>query len=174
MQRPSKSVSRTDRRGNANGTRAAPPSTRCGALHRARGAEPRNPPDVGAIGCGFQPSLLALAVLLALGVLLTPSPGRSQLAPASMDVHWNKGAPNAPKLTASCSGAPVQHANIHSAGEPLHDLRGAFPVPPDWIREGFVGAVLVAFAWILILYIRRRKRGRQTDRNVGASAYVQR
>src|SRR6266568_4457044 len=37
---------------------------------------------------------ILLIVLLALGMLLTSSPGWSQLVPGSMDIHWNEGAPN--------------------------------------------------------------------------------
>ena len=47
---------------------------------------------------GLAPMIYTL--LLALGMLLTPSPARSQLVPGSMDVHWNEGASDCSKSSA--------------------------------------------------------------------------
>jgi len=44
------------------------------------------------------------STLLAVGLLLTSSPARSQLVPGSMEVHWNEGAPDC----ARSSQPPIQ------------------------------------------------------------------
>ena len=79
---------------------------------------------------------LSLFALLAFAARSRPRTAWSQLAPGSMDVHWNEGS-------ADCAKNPQpplqQHQynprDIHSSRESLHDFRGAFHVPSDRINE---------------------------------------
>lgn len=83
---------------------------------------------------------LVLIRLAALGLLLTSSPGWSQLAPGSMDVHWNEGAPDC----ASNSQPPLQ---VHQYNVRTFLLRenpcATFEAPFVYLLIGSTKALLI-------------------------------
>jgi glyoxylase-like metal-dependent hydrolase (beta-lactamase superfamily II) len=90
----------------------------------------------GRIACNLQ----MLCALLALGILLTASPGWSQLVPGSLDVHWNEGASN---CTAS-SRSPLQVHQYNSRTFILReDLCATFEAPFMYLLIGSTKALLI-------------------------------
>jgi hydroxyacylglutathione hydrolase len=83
---------------------------------------------------------LTLVVLLALGTLLTSSPGWSQLVPGSMDVHWNEGAPN-------CANNPQPPLQVHQYNARTFILRenlcSTFEAPFMYLLIGATKALLI-------------------------------
>ncbi len=83
---------------------------------------------------------LRYLVLLVLGILLTPSSGWSQLVPGSMEVHWNKGAPN-------CSKNPQPPLQVHQYNIRTFILRenlcSTFEAPLMYLLIGSNRAMLI-------------------------------
>ena len=83
---------------------------------------------------------LALGVLLAFGMLLTSPPGWPQLAPGSMDVHWNEGAPD-------CANSPQPPLQVHQYNAGTFILRenlcSTFEAPLMYLLIGSTKALLI-------------------------------
>ncbi len=79
------------------------------------------------------------AVLL-LGMLLTASPAWSQLAPGSMDVHWNEGAQD-------CKSSPQAPLEVHAYNQKTFILRenlcDTFEAPFMYLLIGATRALLI-------------------------------
>lgn len=83
---------------------------------------------------------LMLPVLLALGMLFTPSHVWSQLAPGSMDVHWSEGARN-------CATNPPPPLQVHQYNGQTFILReslcATFEAPFMYLLVGSAKALLI-------------------------------
>ena len=81
-----------------------------------------------------------LCALLALGMPLTTSLARSQLAPGSMDVHWNEGAED-------CKASPQRPIEVHSYNQGTSILRenlcASFEAPFMYLLVGSTKALLI-------------------------------
>jgi glyoxylase-like metal-dependent hydrolase (beta-lactamase superfamily II) len=83
---------------------------------------------------------LIVFVLLALGVLLMPVPGRSQLMAGSMDVHWNEGVSNC----ANDSQPPLQVHRYNTRTFILREsLCATFEAPFIYLLIGSTKAILI-------------------------------
>jgi hypothetical protein len=83
---------------------------------------PKNHPAASLVdrALSIQPMLYTL---LAVWMLLTASPARSEPVSGSMDVHWKRGRTELRhELTTASAGASVQRPYIHSSAEPLHHV----------------------------------------------------
>jgi hydroxyacylglutathione hydrolase len=85
-------------------------------------------------------SRLAVFVLLALAVALTSPPGWSQLAPGSMDIHWNEGSRN-------CANDPPPPLEEHQYNTRTFILRenlcATFEAPFMYLLIGSTKALLI-------------------------------
>src|SRR5579863_10186276 len=98
--------------------------------------------EVVIASAGNRWSLLRLTsfVLLALGMLLAPLSGWSQLVPGSTQVHWNEGAPN-------CSKNPQPPLQVHSYNTQTFILRenlcSTFEAPFMYLLIGNTKTMLI-------------------------------
>lgn len=83
---------------------------------------------------------LAIFVLLALAVTIASPPAWSQLAPGSMDVHWNEGSPD-------CAKNPQPPLQIHAYNSQTFILRenlcSTFEAPFMYLLLGSTKALLI-------------------------------
>jgi hydroxyacylglutathione hydrolase len=81
-----------------------------------------------------------LCALLALGTLMATTPARSQLAPGSMDVHWNEGAKD-------CKASPQAPIQVHAYNKRTFILRenlcATFEAPFMYLLTGSTKALLI-------------------------------
>jgi hydroxyacylglutathione hydrolase len=92
------------------------------------------------IACGQLLCRLALVVLLALAAALTSAPARAQLAPGSMDAHWNEGS-------ADCAKNPQPPLQEHQYNAQTFILREnlctTFEAPFMYLLIGSSKALLI-------------------------------
>jgi hydroxyacylglutathione hydrolase len=97
----------------------------------------RTPAILVGHAINMRPTLYAL---LALGMLLTTSPARSQLVPGSMDVHWNEGAKD-------CKASPQAPIEVHAYNSQTFILREnlctTFEAPFMYLIIGSAKAFLI-------------------------------
>jgi hydroxyacylglutathione hydrolase len=99
----------------------------------------RNNPSI-ALFLRHQIFIRLARALLVLGVLLTSSPGRGQLAPGSMNVHWDEGAPNCAKS----SQPPLQVHQYNARTFILREnLCATFEAPFLYLLIGSTKALLI-------------------------------
>lgn len=88
----------------------------------------------------LRPWRLAIFVLLALAVAIASPPAWSQLAPGSMDVHWNEGSPD-------CAKNPQPPLQIHPYNSQTFILRenlcSTFEAPFMYLLVGSTKALLI-------------------------------
>jgi glyoxylase-like metal-dependent hydrolase (beta-lactamase superfamily II) len=86
------------------------------------------------------PGRLTLFALLAFAVLVTSAPAKSQLAPGSMDVHWNEGSPD-------CAKNPQPPLQVHQYNTRTFILREnlctTFEAPFMYLLVGSTKALLI-------------------------------
>jgi hydroxyacylglutathione hydrolase len=80
------------------------------------------------------------SALLTLAMLLAASPGRSQLVPGSMEVHWNEGAKD-------CKASPPAPIEVHAYNQQTFILReslcATFEAPFTYLLIGSTKALLI-------------------------------